>query len=89
MYFTLLILKKGALLREHVKKYSSSTHTHQQIRTGKEHIQPIQVFCNSSTNYFSVSEQVFHDMEGVFNLAANRWLAPLDGSIPVFSNTLF
>ena len=51
---------------------SATPYAHEQVRTAKQHVEPIHVLGNSAVRCLAVSELPLHDQERMFNLASDR-----------------
>ena len=71
------------MLRHNKLLCSTSTDAHHQIRTGKEHIKPVQIFHYSSIYCFGVSKLLLHNKEWMLDFAANGGLSCFYIFIPV------
>ena len=65
--------------------HSAAPYAHEQVRTTKQHVEPIHVPGNSAISCLAVSELPLHDQEWMFHLAPDRRLLVFDDLLPVDS----
>ena len=58
---------------------------HQHICTSKQHIQLVEILCNSLLSHFTESKCVLDDFKCVFNLAAYSRFSVFNISFPIYS----
>ena len=63
----------------------ASTDAHDQVRTPKQHVEPVHVPGDSPIRRLAVAKLPLDDQERMFNLAANGGLPVLNPSIPAES----
>ena len=72
IFFTLCALfpEKRAQVSSGRPQWPAGTRAHQQVATGKQHVQAMGVFRQASIDCFGKTKIAFHYQEGVLHLAA-------------------